>query len=167
MQYEQAVLDEMERKLCVIADFMEDDEVTCDIIPASEEFDLPSLMIRLPEDDHGLPRILLMNYVPFPEASESTDFIQFYIELPYDLSAYDEPSLYKAIDELNRQLPLGHCMTLSPRPDLPYEKMVSMRYIYALSNERELDEGNLLEALMLFLLSCDAVEMRFLAYYTA
>ena len=162
MQFEKKILDEMERKLWVIVDIIEDDEVRCEMYPASEEYVLPTLVIHLPEDDHDLARLLLLNFVPIPDAGEFTDFLQFYIEFPYDLSAYEEPELLKAIDELNRQLPLGHCMTLKPRPDQQYEKMIAMRYMYTLPNEEDIDDGVLLETLMLFMMSCDAVEMRFL-----
>ena len=162
MDMEQDVLDEMERKLCFIADIVEDDEVECEVYTADAGFELPTLVIHLPDDLHDLPRILLMTFVPIPEVGEFTDYIQFYLEFPYDLSDYEEIDLLRAIDGLNRQLPLGHASTLVPRKDQLYEKMASLRYMYAISNEQEIDEGNLLETLMLFLISCDAVEERFM-----
>jgi hypothetical protein len=131
-------------------------------MPASDEFDLPSLVVELPDDDHGFPRDLVMNFIPLPEAGEFTDFLQFYIELPYDLSGIEKNELLATIDDLNRQLPLGHCVTIKPRPDLKYPNSIGVRYICAFSNEREIDDGCLLEMLMLFMFSCDAVELRFL-----
>ena len=160
MELLQTTLDEMERKLCVIADFIEDDEASCEVYPASEEFELPTLVLQPPHDENELPRTTMLNFVPLPDGGEYTDFIQFYLEFPFDLSHYGEAELLRTVDELNRQLPLGHVMTLAPRPDQPDARRIGMRYMYALSNEREIDDGNLLEALMLFLLSSDAVEMR-------
>ena len=163
MEFLQETLEEMERKLCIIADFIEDDEARCEVYPASEEFELPTLVLQPPHDENETPRTTLLNFVPLPEGGDFTDFIQFYLEFPFDLSRYGETELLRAIDELNRQIPLGHVMTLAPRPESSDKRMIGMRYMYALSNEREIDDGNLLEALMLFLLSSDAVEMRFSA----
>ena len=161
MEFEQGILEEMERKLCIIADFIEDDEAKCQVYPASADFDLPTLVLQVPVDEGETPRTVLMNFVPLPEGGEYTDFIQFYLEFPFDLSGRKEADLLKDVDKLNRQLPLGHIMTLAPRPDHKYKTMIGMRYMYALSKEREIDDGNLLEALMLFLLSSDGVEMEF------
>jgi len=162
MRFDQEKLDEMERKLCVIADLIEGgNEDSCKIIPASEVFELPTLVVLLPDDEQDLPRIVMMNIVPMLEVNEYTDFIQLYIEFPYDLSNYEEPELLSVINDLNRTIPLGHCITLKNRPDHKYEKMIGMRYMYAISNEREIDDGALIEMMILFQVSCDAVEMRF------
>ncbi|MDR0469967.1 MAG: hypothetical protein LBH09_08345, partial [Peptococcaceae bacterium] len=102
------------------------------------------------------------NYVPLPDVGEYADFLQIFVQLPYDLSGIERGELLSAIDELNQQLPLGHCMTVKPRPDLIYANTIGIRHMYAYPNGQKIDDGCLLEALMLFMLSCDMVELRFL-----
>ena len=155
-------LAEMERKLRLMAEVIEDDDVTCELFEANEQFALPTLVTEFPDDEEGRSRYLLLNFVPLPEGSEYTDFTQFYVELPFDLTKDDPATLRGKIDQLNRVLPLGHCMTLKDRPDLPYRQMAGLRYMYPMPKGQDFNENTFLETLMVFLVSYDAAERFFL-----
>lgn len=154
-------LPELEKQLKTAEGFIENIELDCELIPAGEQFELPTLLVALPYDEEGNAVALMVNPVPLGEGDEHTHILQFYMELPLNLTHLSEEALLREVDTLNRSLPMGLCMTLPRRADSPYERMVGARHMYTYPRKADLDEDSFMEVLLLFILSLDVITEHF------
>lgn len=153
-------IDDMTGSLSAICDFLNEMEIDAELYPAGQQFPLPSLIIWAdgPKEQGG--QVIINNYVPIDANAESTNFMQFYIEFPIDLGGIGEADLLRELDLLNRALPMGHAMTVAPRPDMTFERMAGARYMFGVSDSEPIDGDVYLEMLMMFSLSCEAIRQK-------
>ena len=154
-------LQEMERHLGLLKTYLEAEEVEAEVLPADDKFALPTLIAVINEDENDNQRVAIVNYVMLDEIVDQTDFIQFYVELPLDCSAYADDVLHTTLNDLNRKLPVGFAFVVAPRPDMTFAKMVGLRYMFPFPKGSEISEGVFIDALFMFDMSCEAVVQRF------
>ena len=157
-------LKKMEEQFEILTECLAELEVEAQVVPADDTFMLPSLAVPLDTGVDGYERVMVINYVPLDaslDLIEYTDFIQIYMELPYDLSRVPDDALMTGLDALNRKLPVGQCFTLAPKPGQPYAKMAGMRCMFPSRKGEDVDESVFIETLLLFDLSGDAVAQEF------
>lgn len=146
------------RDLEVLAAYYGDMELEGRVLPAREEFPMPTLVAGLEPDDRDRPRIVSHSFLPLDtETAEFTKYLQFYSELPCPVEELDRATLLEAICRLNTRLPLGTCVLADPNPAFGQPAKAAVRYVQGFPLEGPVDQGVFTEDLFLFDLSCDLV----------
>lgn len=141
-------------ELQTLKGYYDEIEVACQVFPAVKDAPMPSMAAILEEDEKGRPRVLTHSFLPMSEEdARFTKFLQFYCELQIDVGQVDRVRLLETLTALNGMLPLGTCVTVAAREELP--AMVALRYVQGYALEEVIDQGAFCETLFLFDLACD------------
>jgi hypothetical protein len=73
----------------------------------SNEVSLPTLAVGLEPDARGRGKTLAMAFDPVPEFDD-TNFLQYYIELPFEVDAAGQERVALLLPYINQRLVLGH-----------------------------------------------------------
>lgn len=71
----------------------------------------PDMILVKFENNKGEPQSLAISFMPLSQDLEGSIFIQFYYEYPFALQSPCPDELKTLINNINRQLPLGHFNT--------------------------------------------------------
>jgi hypothetical protein len=91
----------------------------------SDEVSLPTLAVGLEPDAKGRGKNLALAFYPVPEF-EDTYFLQYYIELPFEVDAAGQERVVPLLPYVNQRLVIGHFGITDGEQSLHY------RYVQAL-----------------------------------
>jgi hypothetical protein len=91
----------------------------------SEEVSLPTLAVGLEPDAKGRGKNLALAFYPVAEF-EDTNFLQYYIELPFELDQEGQERVFPLLPYVNQRLVIGHFGITDGETKLHY------RYVQAL-----------------------------------
>ncbi|MDH3755889.1 MAG: hypothetical protein OEU32_18660 [Acidimicrobiia bacterium] len=88
---------------------MQAEDFTTELLHPSDELPIASLLVALGEDDEQRQRAMSISIMPFDEADfTATQFIQFYVPIPFEVTSDKMGDLGHAIAIVNGAMALGH-----------------------------------------------------------
>ncbi len=108
------------------------------LLETDEENPVATLLVALGADEQERDRTLAMTLLPFGDGSlAATDLLQFYVQLPFELTASTRTDAMAATAHVNAAMAIGHFEVR--RCEVCY------RYVLANSNNGTVDAGLLVE----------------------
>jgi len=108
------------------------------LVEANDDNPVPTLLVALGADEEARDRTLAMSLMPFgDEGLAATDLLQFYVQLPFDLTADTRTDVMAATADVNAAMAVGHFAVR--KSELFY------RYVMATPNNGTVDDELLVE----------------------
>lgn len=111
------------------------------MIEPNDQLPIPSLMVSLDEDDKGRARNLAVTIMPFGDEDDggldSTQLVQFYAHLPFEVDADSEAVCQRAVAIVNPALAVGHFAMQN--------QQLFFRYVLAMPSDTTFDADMAIE----------------------
>jgi hypothetical protein len=124
------------------------------LLSESETGSLDMILVKFQNNKHEV-QSLAISFMPLNDELESSLFIQFYYEYPFLLKTPCPNELKTLIQNVNRQLPLGHFNT-----NVAWNQ-IYFKYVLALSKEGSFLAGHLSDILDMILFPIPHFENEF------
>ena len=104
-----AVRERIRAKLALISVALQQADYTATMLDATDDRPYPTLVVSLEPDEKQRPRELNLNLMPLgPGEADATDFLQFFMEFPFEVSEERLPDVQQAATIVNNHLAVGH-----------------------------------------------------------
>lgn len=124
------------------------------LLPQSETGSIDMLSVNFMNDNNEI-KTLVISFMPLSNELEGSVFIQFYYEYPFLIKSPCPNELKTLINNINRQLPLGHFNT-----NVAWSQ-IYMKYVMAASKENFLTTGQLSDIMDMFIYAIQHFEKDF------
>ena len=111
-------LEELEKMKAVLEQL----DYKCEVLRKSTDLPLDMLSVMIGEDGDSQQYLTIAIY-PMQDGLDDSKFVQFYFQAPFEISMDNLGKVLAKIQQVNRQLPLGH-FNLSAEVDKLYYKYV-------------------------------------------